>query len=54
EDLNFDSKDSRESYWPMLPEVVIQWDEATCGQVVYFFNETQNNYGGRPENLLKH
>ncbi|HED4433212.1 TPA: virulence factor SrfB [Pasteurella multocida] len=52
DDLNFDSKESRESYWPMLPEVVIQWDEATCGQVVYFFNETQNNYGGRPEEFI--
>lgn len=52
EDLDFDNKQSRESYWPMLPEVIIQWDEATCGQIVYLFNETQNNYGGRPEEFI--
>ena len=32
--------------------MIIQWDEATCGQVVYLFNETQNNYGGRPEEFI--
>lgn len=43
---------SREHYWPVLPEVLIQWDEATSGQIVYLFNETQNNYGGRPEAFI--
>lgn len=52
EDLDFSSKESRERYWPVLPEVIIQWDEATCGQLVYLFNETQNNYGGRPEAFI--
>lgn len=53
EDLSFDTKESREKYWPVLPEVVIQWDEATCGQIVYLFNETQTNYGGRPEEFIE-
>ncbi|KAE9535391.1 virulence factor SrfB [Ursidibacter arcticus] len=52
-DLDFEKITEREKYWPILPEVIIQWDEATCGQVVYFFNETQNNYGGRPEEFIK-
>jgi hypothetical protein len=30
-----------------LPAIEVRWDEATCGQVVYLYNETQNNYGGR-------
>jgi len=30
----------------------VQWDEATCGQVVYLFSETQNNFGGRPEEFF--
>lgn len=30
----------------------IQWDEATSGQIVYLFNETQNNYAGRPEAFI--
>lgn len=50
--VDFTSKESREQYWPVLPEVHIQWDEATCGQIVYLFNETQNNYGGRPEAFI--
>ncbi|WP_295449764.1 virulence factor SrfB [uncultured Thiodictyon sp.] len=36
-----------QSAWPPLPEIKVGWDEATCGQVVYLYNETQNNYGGR-------
>lgn len=52
DDFDFSTVKSRENYWPHLPEVIIQWDEATCAQVVYFFNETQNNYGGRPEEFI--
>ncbi|TNH03546.1 virulence factor SrfB [Testudinibacter sp. TR-2022] len=52
DDLDFTTEAARHKYWPILPEVYIQWDEATCGQVVYFFNETQNNYGGRPEEFI--
>ena len=52
DDFDFNSQSAREKYWPILPEVIIQWDEATCGQVVYLFNETQNNYGGRPEEFI--
>ena len=52
DDVDFSSKESRERYWPVLPEVHIQWDEATSGQIVYLFNETQNNYGGRPEAFI--
>ncbi len=52
DNMDFSSKESRERYWPILPEVNIQWDEATSGQIVYLFNETQNNYGGRPEAFI--
>lgn len=41
-----------EKYWPTLPEVIVQWDEATASQVVYLFNETQINYGGRAEKFI--
>ncbi|MGX2948011.1 virulence factor SrfB [Frederiksenia canicola] len=50
--IDFFTKESREQYWPVLPEVHIQWDEATSGQIVYLFNETQNNYAGRPEAFI--
>ena len=41
------------SAWPPFPSINIQWDEATCGQVVYLFSETQNNFGGRPEEFFQ-
>jgi len=39
--------------WPPFPSIKVQWDEATCGQVVYLFSETQNNFGGRPEEFFQ-
>lgn len=30
-----------------VPEVHMEWDEATCGQLVYLYNETQVNFAGR-------
>ena len=50
--INIKDSKSRETAWPFLPEVHVQWDEATCGQVVYLFNETQNNFAGRPEEFF--
>lgn len=29
-----------------VPEVQMEWDEATCGQMVYLYNEAQVNFGG--------
>src|SRR5476649_1149301 len=29
-----------------VPDVQMEWDEATCGQMVYLYNETQVNFGG--------
>ena len=39
--------------WPRFPKVRIQWDEATCAQVVYLFSETINHFGGRPEEFIR-
>ncbi|WP_340610354.1 virulence factor SrfB [Xenorhabdus bharatensis] len=36
----------------ILPEVHVKWDEATCGQLVYLYNETQNYFGGRSEEFF--
>ncbi|MFA7431176.1 MAG: virulence factor SrfB [Rhodospirillaceae bacterium] len=38
--------------WPPLPSVVIQWDEATCAQVVWLYSEIINHFGGRPEEFI--
>lgn len=50
--IDFNNPEQLKSVWPNIPEVYIQWDEATCGQVVYLFNETQNNYNGRSEEFI--
>ena len=52
EDTGVDSDEDRDRAFPRFPEVHIQWDEATCGQVVYLFSETQNSFGGRPEEFF--
>ncbi len=32
-----------------VPQVQMEWDEATCGQMVWLYNETQVNFGGQAE-----
>ncbi|NDL63164.1 virulence factor SrfB [Acerihabitans arboris] len=32
-----------------VPEVQMEWDEATCGQMVYLYNETQVNFAGHTD-----
>lgn len=39
------------SAWPPLPAIEVSWDEASCGQVVYLYNES-NNYGGATDALF--
>ncbi len=41
------------SAYPPLPKVVIQWDEATCAQVVWLYSEIINHFGGRPEEFFQ-
>lgn len=35
-----------------IPDVQMEWDEATCGQIVWLFNETQVNFAGRAEDFF--
>jgi len=37
---------------PPLPDVHVQWDEATCAQMVYLYNEVENHFGGHPERFF--
>nr|WP_113865166.1 virulence factor SrfB [Brenneria salicis]NMN91696.1 hypothetical protein [Brenneria salicis ATCC 15712 = DSM 30166]RBP65754.1 hypothetical protein DES54_10418 [Brenneria salicis ATCC 15712 = DSM 30166]RLM31796.1 virulence factor SrfB [Brenneria salicis ATCC 15712 = DSM 30166] len=43
--------DKQKSHVP-VPDVQIEWDEATCGQMVYLYNEAQVNFGGRAEDFF--
>ncbi|THD52710.1 virulence factor SrfB [Enterobacteriaceae bacterium ML5] len=46
EDNNCGSAASRLLTVP-LPDVQMEWDEATCGQLVWLYNEVVNNYSGQ-------
>lgn len=35
-----------------VPKVVVKWDEATCGQLVYLYTESVENFGGHPEEFF--
>ncbi|HOT82964.1 MAG TPA: virulence factor SrfB, partial [Candidatus Defluviicoccus seviourii] len=39
--------------WPPFPALHMQWDEASCAQVVYLFSESQEHFGGRPEDFFR-
>ena len=38
---------------PLVPEVVLDWDEAEAAQIVYLYNETQEIFGGNCCRYLK-
>ena len=48
-DVAFDSASDKAQSSRPVPDVQMEWDEATCGQMVYLFNETQVNFAGRAE-----
>jgi hypothetical protein len=45
QDAPFDGEHARVA----VPQVHLEWDEATCGQMVYLYNETQVNFAGRTD-----
>lgn len=51
-DHDFSSEADRAESTVPVPDVQMEWDEATCGQMVYLYNETQVNFGGCSEEFL--
>ena len=35
-----------------LPSIRVEWDEASCGQLVYLYNEINENFDGHPEEFF--
>ena len=35
-----------------LPSIRVEWDEASCGQLVYLYNEVSENFAGHPEEFF--
>ncbi len=44
--------DPANSPFPAFPVIRVEWDEATCGQVVYLYSEIMNNFGGHTEEFF--
>lgn len=53
EDQDMEPGGGRDTAWPPFPQVHTRWDEATCAQVVYLFSESQEHFGGRPEDFFR-
>ena len=54
EDEDMEPGGGRDKAWPPFPQVpTTRWDEATCAQVVYLFSESQEHFGGRPEDFFR-
>lgn len=60
--LGYDMSNNRESFkfnhdkeniFPAVPKVMMEWNEAEAGQVVYIYNETQKVYNGRCKDFIK-
>lgn len=48
-DASFTTAAQQASSLLPVPEVQMEWDEATCGQMVYLYNESQVNFAGKTE-----
>jgi hypothetical protein len=35
-----------------LPKIKVEWDEASCGQLVYLYTEVRENFAGHPEEFF--
>lgn len=35
-----------------MPSITVKWDEASCGQLVYLYNEINENFAGHPEDFF--
>ncbi|WPU22165.1 virulence factor SrfB [Cedecea neteri] len=51
EEMDYEGDDINQLKHPH-PGVHVKWDEATCGQLVYMYNETQNYFGGRTDEFF--
>ena len=48
-DDDFSTPGQRQQSRMPVPDVQMEWDEATCGQMVYLYNEARVNFAGRTE-----
>ncbi|ECH9946449.1 hypothetical protein AAM45_001954, partial [Salmonella enterica subsp. enterica] len=52
QDEDFTTPKQREKSVVPVPEIQIEWDEASCGQLVWLYNEAISHYAGRTESFF--
>jgi hypothetical protein len=49
QDEDFASRKQQEKSVVPVPEIQMEWDEASCGQLVWLYNEAISHFGGQTE-----
>jgi len=49
QDDDFYSQKQRDKSLIPVPEIQMEWDEASCGQLVWLYNEAMSHFGGQTE-----
>lgn len=52
QDEDFTTPKQREKSLVPVPEIQMEWDEASCGQLVWLYNEAISHYAGRTESFF--
>lgn len=52
QDEDFTTAKQREKSVVPVPEIQMEWDEASCGQLVWLYNEAISHYAGRTESFF--
>ncbi|EEJ7473511.1 hypothetical protein AAB60_002546, partial [Salmonella enterica subsp. enterica] len=52
QDEDFTTPKQREKSVVPVPEIHMEWDEASCGQLVWLYNEAISHYAGRTESFF--
>jgi len=52
QDEDFSSSKQREKSVVPVPQIQMEWDEASCGQLVWLYNEALSHYAGQTETFF--
>jgi hypothetical protein len=52
QDEDFTTRKQQEKSVVPVPEIQMEWDEASCGQLVWLYNEAISHYAATPNHSL--
>ncbi|STQ59980.1 Uncharacterized protein conserved in bacteria, putative virulence factor [Pseudescherichia vulneris] len=52
QDDDFANSKQRDKSVVPVPQIQMEWDEASCGQLVWLYNEAISHYAGQTETFL--